>query len=67
MSIAKHIIDIICVQEEIYHPSELELKDPDPGIRWKVVLAFAWKNSVNGTIEGVRIFSALVLKISKKH
>ena len=54
-SAAEHNINIICELEHRYYYCELELKYHNTGNRWTFVSASAWENSVNGTIEGIRI------------
>ena len=44
-----HSIDIICIQEHRYTPSE-DISYHDSGTGWTLATASAWKNSVNSTV-----------------
>ena len=52
-SVVEH--DIVCVQKHRYYHNEVEIKYHNTGSEWTFISASAWKNSVNATIEGVRI------------
>ena len=55
ISAAEQTIGIICVQENRYYHSELELKYHDPAHGWTFVLTSAGKNSVNDAIRDVKM------------
>ena len=67
-STAEHNIDIVCVQENRYHHSEVEIKYLDNGNVWTFIPASAWKNSYNAVIGVVGIlFNARTLKSFKSN
>ena len=49
-----HKIDIICIQEHRYTHTE-DIKYHETGNGWTLATVSAWKNSVNATVEGVRM------------
>ena len=51
-SVIDHNIDMICIQKHRYiHSKDIQYHDTGSG--WKLVIASAWKNSVNATIGAV--------------
>ena len=58
-----HNIDIVCVQEHIYHHSEEDIKFYGTGNGWVFVSASAWKNSVNAVIGVGMLIGPRVLKL----
>ena len=57
-SIAKHIIDIISIQEHRYYQRKPE-KYHDTGNGWTFVSASVWKNSVNVIIGNIEMILSL--------
>ena len=47
---AKHDIDLICLQKYKYYYSEIEIKYQDTGNWWTFISVSAWKNTVNAVI-----------------
>ena len=54
-SAVEHKIDIICIQEHRYTHTK-DIKYHDTGNGWTLATVSAWKNSVNATVGGVRMF-----------
>ena len=53
-SAEEHKIDIICIQEHRYTHTE-DIKYHETGNGWSLVTVYAWKNSVNAAVGGVRL------------
>ena len=62
-SVVEHNIGILCIQENWYYHSQVEIKYHETGNGWTFFSASTWKNSMNAIIGGKgMVFSRLALK-----